>query len=199
MSCLLLYRWSSCNGLFSFTKTSCTRMVPATLASCFLLVNWTRLRFRHSLILMLIVVCLFEPFLLGLPSHSFSLYCYTQYTDVSYLLSSLDSTLIHLSHSVKAGETFLSLFIVYDGLAVSSIIYFVSQQAKGFHLVPILELMQRDGLLCFAVMFSSNFVWLMMALHARVSAIPFGFCDRNNNEVFYDLAFIRIHSESVSF
>ncbi|KAJ3919256.1 hypothetical protein F5877DRAFT_66728 [Lentinula edodes] len=70
---------------------------------------------------------------------------------------------------VKAGETFLSLFIVYDGLAVSSIIYFVSQQAKGFHLVPILELMQRDGLLYFAVMFSSNFVWLMMALHARPS------------------------------
>ncbi|KAJ3993362.1 hypothetical protein F5050DRAFT_1810595 [Lentinula boryana] len=69
----------------------------------------------------------------------------------------------------QAGETFLSLFIVYDGLAVLSIIYFVSQQAKGFHLVPILELVQRDGLLYFAVMFSSNFVWLMMALHARPS------------------------------
>ncbi|KAJ3794768.1 hypothetical protein GGU11DRAFT_747685 [Lentinula aff. detonsa] len=69
----------------------------------------------------------------------------------------------------QAGETFLSLFIVYDGLAVLSIIYFVSQQAKGFHFVPILELVQRDGLLYFAVMFSSNFVWLMMALHARPS------------------------------
>ncbi|KAJ3927597.1 MAG: hypothetical protein NXY57DRAFT_965319 [Lentinula lateritia] len=84
--------------------------------------------------------------------------------DAYHLCIAIPSTQI-----VKAGETFLSLFIVYDGLAVSSIIYFVSQQAKGFHLVPILELMQRDGLLYFAVMFSSNFVWLMMALHARPS------------------------------
>ncbi|KAJ3806740.1 hypothetical protein EV368DRAFT_78701 [Lentinula lateritia] len=84
--------------------------------------------------------------------------------DAYHLCIAIPSTQI-----VKAGETFLSLFIVYDGLAVSSIIYFVSQQAKGFHLMPILELMQRDGLLYFAVMFSSNFVWLMMALHARPS------------------------------
>ncbi|KAF9062859.1 hypothetical protein BDP27DRAFT_1336057 [Rhodocollybia butyracea] len=53
---------------------------------------------------------------------------------------------------VQAGEAFLSLFIVYDGLAVAAIIYF---------------LVQRDGLLYFAVMFASNFVWLMMSLYAR--------------------------------
>ncbi|KAJ4472963.1 hypothetical protein J3R30DRAFT_3707952 [Lentinula aciculospora] len=84
--------------------------------------------------------------------------------DAYHLCIAIPSTEI-----VQAGKTFLSLFIVYDGLAVLSIIYFVSQQAKGFNIVPILELVQRDGLLYFTVMFSSNFVWLMMALYARPS------------------------------
>ncbi|KAJ3767585.1 hypothetical protein FB446DRAFT_793063 [Lentinula raphanica] len=90
---------------------------------------------------------------------------------------------------VRAGETFLSLCIVYDGLAVLSIVYFVSQQAKGFHLAPIIELVQRDGLLYFAVMFSSNFVWLMMALHARPSL---GFIQNQPAMVISSIAVNRI-------
>ncbi|KAJ3831986.1 hypothetical protein F5878DRAFT_647159 [Lentinula raphanica] len=90
---------------------------------------------------------------------------------------------------VRAGETFLSLCIVYDGLAVLSIVYFVSQQAKGFHLAPIIELVQRDGLLYFAVMFSSNFVWLMMALHARPSL---GFIQNQPAMVIWSIAVNRI-------
>ncbi|KAF5391987.1 hypothetical protein D9757_003307 [Collybiopsis confluens] len=77
------------------------------------------------------------------------------------------------TEDITIGSTFLSLYIVYDGLAVLAIIYFVMQQAKGFRNAPILHLIQRDGLLFFAVMFSSNFVWLMTALHSSRPGLRF--------------------------
>ncbi|KIK60241.1 hypothetical protein GYMLUDRAFT_261592 [Collybiopsis luxurians FD-317 M1] len=74
---------------------------------------------------------------------------------------------------IQVGTAFLSLYIVYDGLAVIAIVYFVMQQAKGFHVAPIVHLIQRDGLLYFAVMFSSNFVWLITTLHAGRPGLKF--------------------------
>ncbi|KAJ4479194.1 hypothetical protein J3R30DRAFT_3404011 [Lentinula aciculospora] len=64
------------------------------------------------------------------------------------------------------GQAFLCLLIVYDGLAVLAISYIVARQSDTLHLMPILKLIQRDGLLYFAVMFTSNFVWLMLTLYA---------------------------------
>ncbi|KAJ3836445.1 hypothetical protein F5878DRAFT_643530 [Lentinula raphanica] len=49
------------------------------------------------------------------------------------------------------GQAFLCLLIVYDGLAVVAISYIVAQQSGVLHLMPILKLIQRDGLLYFAV------------------------------------------------
>ncbi|KAJ3776681.1 hypothetical protein FB446DRAFT_259386 [Lentinula raphanica] len=66
------------------------------------------------------------------------------------------------------GQAFLCLLIVYDGLAVVAISYIVAQQSGVLHLMPILKLIQRDGLLYFAVMFTSNFVWLMLTLYAPI-------------------------------
>lgn len=90
-----------------------------------------------------------------------------------YVLLCVEVNFTHLClfDRAKAGETFLSLLIVYDGLAVMAIVYHVVRQAKGMNVVPILQLIQRDGLLYFSVMFSSNLVWLMMALYARVSIV----------------------------
>ncbi|KAJ3812695.1 hypothetical protein EV368DRAFT_32453, partial [Lentinula lateritia] len=63
----------------------------------------------------------------------------------------------------------LCLLIVYDGLAMLAILYIVAGHANNLHLMPILKLIQRDGLLYFAVMFTSHFVWLMLTLYAPVS------------------------------
>ncbi|KAJ3757770.1 hypothetical protein F5880DRAFT_1504577 [Lentinula raphanica] len=54
------------------------------------------------------------------------------------------------------GQAFLCLLIVYDGLAVVAISYIVAQQSGVLHLMPILKLIQRDGLLYFAVMFTNR-------------------------------------------
>ncbi|KAJ3871998.1 hypothetical protein F5051DRAFT_433392 [Lentinula edodes] len=67
---------------------------------------------------------------------------------------------------VPYGQAYLCLLIVYDGLAVLAILYIVAGQSDNLHLMPILKLIQRDGLLYFAVMFTSHFVWLMLTLYA---------------------------------
>ncbi|KIK60226.1 hypothetical protein GYMLUDRAFT_85532 [Collybiopsis luxurians FD-317 M1] len=65
------------------------------------------------------------------------------------------------------GVGYLSLLIVFDGLAVLAITFMVMRQSESLQLMPILKLIQRDGLLYFAVLFSSNFVWLILSLYAR--------------------------------
>ncbi|KAJ3932179.1 MAG: hypothetical protein NXY57DRAFT_1038620 [Lentinula lateritia] len=67
---------------------------------------------------------------------------------------------------VPYGQAYLCLLIAYDGLTVLAILYIVAGQSDNLHLMPILKLIQRDGLLYFAVMFTSHFVWLMLTLYA---------------------------------
>ncbi|EEB94300.1 hypothetical protein MPER_06903, partial [Moniliophthora perniciosa FA553] len=72
---------------------------------------------------------------------------------------------------VEAG---LSLILVFDGLAFIAILVvtlkMISNRDRHSSLLYILKVIQRDGVLYFFVLFSSNFAWLLLLEYARVSS-----------------------------
>ncbi len=69
-------------------------------------------------------------------------------------------------------EAYLCLSLAFDAFAFLGITYGVVSRARnsggGYHLVPVLKVVQRDGIMYFFVLFSSNLVWLLLLLHAPV-------------------------------
>ncbi|KAF8069070.1 hypothetical protein FPV67DRAFT_1761896 [Lyophyllum atratum] len=67
-------------------------------------------------------------------------------------------------------EAWLCLSLAFDGLAFIGIIYGVVSRSRATRtMVPLLHTIRRDGIMYFFVLFSSNLVWLLLLLHARLS------------------------------
>ncbi|EEB99225.1 hypothetical protein MPER_01136, partial [Moniliophthora perniciosa FA553] len=68
-------------------------------------------------------------------------------------------------------KTGLSLILVFDGLAFIAILVvtlkMISKRDRHSSLLYILKVIRRDGVLYFFVLFSSNFVWLLLIAYAR--------------------------------
>ncbi|KAJ3868985.1 hypothetical protein EV359DRAFT_60231 [Lentinula novae-zelandiae] len=77
-----------------------------------------------------------------------------------------DIDAFRFSDSVHIGSTTRRCTIWPSIPVPLAILYIVAGQSDNLHLMPILRLIQRDGLLYFAVMFTSHFVWLMLTLYA---------------------------------
>lgn len=67
-------------------------------------------------------------------------------------------------------EAYLCLSLTSDGLAFIGIIYGVIPRGRATRsVIPLLEVIQQDGIMYIFVLFSSNLTWLLLLLHARVS------------------------------
>ncbi|KAJ3517450.1 hypothetical protein NLJ89_g509 [Agrocybe chaxingu] len=64
-------------------------------------------------------------------------------------------------------EAWLCLSLAFDGLVFLAIIFITVRSARQHGFVPMMRIIQRDGIVYFFVLFSSNLVWLMLLLHAR--------------------------------
>ncbi|ESK95415.1 hypothetical protein Moror_3853 [Moniliophthora roreri MCA 2997] len=66
-------------------------------------------------------------------------------------------------------EAYLCLTLVFDGLAFIAILVVTLKMIpkRGTHVLYILKVIQRDGILYFFVLFSSNLVWVLLLLRAR--------------------------------
>ncbi|KAH7874997.1 uncharacterized protein C8R40DRAFT_1069887 [Lentinula edodes] len=68
-------------------------------------------------------------------------------------------------------EAFLCLSLAFDALVFIAILWmtFRMMAKQNYQFVHILEVIQRDGIFYFFVLFSSNLLWLLLLLHARAS------------------------------
>ncbi|KAJ3899370.1 hypothetical protein F5879DRAFT_811008, partial [Lentinula edodes] len=80
------------------------------------------------------------------------------------------SLLLTVICSTSWVEAFLCLSLAFDGLVFIAILWmtFRMMAKQNYQFVHILEVIQRDGIFYFFVLFSSNLLWLLLLLHARV-------------------------------
>ncbi|KAA1477970.1 hypothetical protein DENSPDRAFT_885532 [Dentipellis sp. KUC8613] len=64
-------------------------------------------------------------------------------------------------------EAFLCLSLAFDIVVFLVIIVTTTKAIQTTHIRHTLHVIQRDGILYFFVLFSSNLVWLVLVLHAR--------------------------------
>ncbi|KAF9462324.1 hypothetical protein BDZ94DRAFT_1309791 [Collybia nuda] len=65
-------------------------------------------------------------------------------------------------------KAFISLTLAFDGMAFL-IILLVNFRSSSSYNMPMMKVIQRDGTVYFLVIFSSNLVWLVLLLHARLA------------------------------
>ncbi|KAF8978103.1 hypothetical protein BDQ17DRAFT_1170585, partial [Cyathus striatus] len=63
---------------------------------------------------------------------------------------------------------FLGLSIAFDALAFSTTIYFTFNRIRRHYRTAIIVAIQRDGIIYFAIIFTTNLLWMILTLHARV-------------------------------
>ncbi|KAF8066922.1 hypothetical protein FPV67DRAFT_1216163 [Lyophyllum atratum] len=91
-------------------------------------------------------------------------------------------------------ETYICLSIVFDGLAFVGIVCAVATGRRATHIVfPLTSIIQRDGILYFLVLFSSNLLWLLLAVYARV-------CTSSTSlyaitDITWSVALLKIHPQ----
>ncbi|KAE9401961.1 hypothetical protein BT96DRAFT_573815 [Gymnopus androsaceus JB14] len=78
------------------------------------------------------------------------------------------SNLIVVPQWVRA---FICLSLAFDGLAFLAIIFTVVRISWSRPLTHIVKVIQRDGIIYFFVLFSSNFVWIMFFSYAQRPAL----------------------------
>ncbi|KAJ8093257.1 hypothetical protein PM082_020743 [Marasmius tenuissimus] len=68
-------------------------------------------------------------------------------------------------------EAFLCISLAFDGIAFLAITYFsfVMAREQGYRVTHLLRIIQRDGIVYFFVLFSSNLVWVLILFYARSS------------------------------
>ncbi|KAK1218622.1 hypothetical protein PQX77_012620 [Marasmius sp. AFHP31] len=68
-------------------------------------------------------------------------------------------------------EAFLCLGLIFNGMAFLAIAYFSFSmvQVQGYQINHLLRVIQRDGVVYFFVLFSSNLLWLLLLIYARSS------------------------------
>ncbi|THH07899.1 hypothetical protein EW146_g9171 [Bondarzewia mesenterica] len=66
-------------------------------------------------------------------------------------------------------EAFLCIGLSFDGLVFLTILTITmkASRAQEFEIGRVMKVIQRDGIVYFSVLFSSNLVWLLLLLHAR--------------------------------
>ncbi|KAE9395201.1 hypothetical protein BT96DRAFT_1022089 [Gymnopus androsaceus JB14] len=70
-------------------------------------------------------------------------------------------------------EAFVWLSLSFDALAFLAIIFITVKAASLHPLMHIMKVIQRDGIIYFFILFSSNFIWIMLLLHAKRPALQF--------------------------
>ncbi|PPQ95299.1 hypothetical protein CVT26_014873 [Gymnopilus dilepis] len=55
----------------------------------------------------------------------------------------------------------------FDGLAFLAIMVVTVRANRRYGVLPLMRIIQQDGIIYFFVLFSSNLVWLLLLLHAR--------------------------------
>ncbi|EIM90616.1 uncharacterized protein STEHIDRAFT_48973 [Stereum hirsutum FP-91666 SS1] len=65
-------------------------------------------------------------------------------------------------------EAYLFLSLAFDIVIFLTIIYTTFRAARHFTLTRIMHVIRRDGIIYFFTLFSSNLVWALLLLHARV-------------------------------
>ncbi|KAJ7237578.1 hypothetical protein C8J57DRAFT_1180552 [Mycena rebaudengoi] len=65
-------------------------------------------------------------------------------------------------------KAFLCLCLAFDTLAFMVIIFVTVRSSRAYQFMPLMQVIQRDGIVYFFVLFSSNLVWLLLLLYARV-------------------------------
>ncbi|KAA1477974.1 hypothetical protein DENSPDRAFT_787417, partial [Dentipellis sp. KUC8613] len=68
-------------------------------------------------------------------------------------------------------EAFLCISLAFDIVVFLIITIGTTQAIRNTHIKRMLRVIQQDGIIYFFVMFSSNLVWLLLVLHARVSSL----------------------------
>lgn len=66
-------------------------------------------------------------------------------------------------------EAWLCLSLAFDGFAFLSIMFVIIRVNRHYGVFPLMRIIQQDGIFYFFVLFSSNLVWLLLLLHARVN------------------------------
>ncbi|KAF8984587.1 hypothetical protein BDQ17DRAFT_1260717, partial [Cyathus striatus] len=66
---------------------------------------------------------------------------------------------------------FLALSIAFDALAFSMTFVFSFNEIRRNRRSVIIAAIQRDGVIYFATIFTTNLLWMILTLHARVSFI----------------------------
>lgn len=78
----------------------------------------------------------------------------------------------HRTHSTPWVEAYLFLSLAFDIVIFLTIIYTTLRATRYFTLTRIMHVIQRDGIIYFFTLFSSNLVWVLLLLHARVGSSP---------------------------
>ncbi|KAJ7177495.1 hypothetical protein C8R43DRAFT_872502, partial [Mycena crocata] len=77
--------------------------------------------------------------------------------------------------SVPYVKGFLSLSLAFDTLVFLTIVYVTVKSSKSYQFMPLMRIIQRDGILYFLVLFSSNLIWVLLLIYAPVCASMFKF------------------------
>ncbi|KAJ7037623.1 hypothetical protein C8F04DRAFT_1091909 [Mycena alexandri] len=61
---------------------------------------------------------------------------------------------------------FLSLSLAFDTLVFLTTVYVTVKSARSYHFIPLMKVIQRDGIMYFLVLFSSNLIWVLLLIYA---------------------------------
>lgn len=70
----------------------------------------------------------------------------------------------------RFAEAWLCLTLAFDTLVFLAITVITFLKTKKYGFIPLIDVIQKDGVTYFFVLFSSNLLWLVLLLHARVSS-----------------------------
>lgn len=74
-------------------------------------------------------------------------------------------------------EAYLCLSLAFDAVAFLVILFATAKAMQTYQIGRIMKVIRQDGIMYFFVLFSSNLVWLLLLLHARVSHAPLSLCE----------------------
>ncbi|KAJ6608074.1 hypothetical protein B0H10DRAFT_1816632, partial [Mycena sp. CBHHK59/15] len=68
-------------------------------------------------------------------------------------------------------KAFLALSLAFDTLVFIAIVYVTVKSSRSYQFMPLMRIIQRDGIMYFLVLFSSNLVWVLLLIYAPVSPV----------------------------